>query len=71
MDDSHVNQVTLSEVLNQKAYVLFYIRVPTDGVRQNLNKTTTLSPLMVRKAILLLFPFNFDIFLECSFETCM
>jgi len=33
-DDSHVNQVGLNEVLNQKAYVLFYVRSP-DGVQQN------------------------------------
>lgn len=30
MNDSQVNQVNLGEVLNQKAYVLFYIRLPTN-----------------------------------------
>ena len=38
MDDSHVSQVSQNEVLNQKAYVLFYIRLAADGVQQTPSK---------------------------------
>lgn len=34
MDDSHVSQVPLDEVLRQKAYVLFYARVPDTASHQ-------------------------------------
>ncbi|KAI2796749.1 Ubiquitin carboxyl-terminal hydrolase 42 [Blomia tropicalis] len=35
MDDSRVNQVSLNEVLNQKAYVLFYTRLPTVSLQES------------------------------------
>lgn len=35
MNDSQVNQVNLGEVLNQKAYVLFYIRIPSPDNNSN------------------------------------
>jgi hypothetical protein len=35
MDDSRIAQVSLNQVLNQQAYVLFYVRVDTDFHKPN------------------------------------
>ncbi|XP_077490734.1 ubiquitin specific peptidase 36 isoform X2 [Amblyomma americanum] len=47
MDDSRVNQVSLGQVLNQQAYVLFYVRTPAESQENHTvkksNSTATLS----------------------------
>lgn len=39
MDDSRVHQVSLGQVLNQQAYVLFYVRTPPSEPRENNHHT--------------------------------
>lgn len=47
MDDSHVSQVSLDEVLKQKAYVLFYVRTPDANSQQHFQGHNKLAPKLV------------------------
>lgn len=51
MDDSRVHQVNLSQVLNQQAYVLFYVRTPSES-RENhvVKKSSSAAALCSRNA---------------------
>lgn len=62
MDDSRVNQVSLNEVLNQKAYVLFYTRLPTVSLQES-NTENKVSTSMVCLSVLL----NMYIFIFTNF----